>query len=142
VVRRAILTDEQLNGALAISQTSPGPLGLYVVIVGYFVAGVPGAMAGTGALATPALLALPLLRVVNKERSNLVKGATHGIVLASGVLMALAALRLAPGALTTPGLAVLAIAGFVALASGRVSPLTTVLSAAMLGAVCGQGMNS
>ena len=38
VVNRGVLTDEQLNDAIAISQTSPGPLGLYVVIAGYLVA--------------------------------------------------------------------------------------------------------
>ena len=38
VVKRAVLTDEQLNDAIAISQASPGPLGLYIVIVGYWLA--------------------------------------------------------------------------------------------------------
>lgn len=31
VAHRATLTDEQLDAAIAISQTSPGPLGLYIV---------------------------------------------------------------------------------------------------------------
>ena len=39
VVTRGVLTDQELNSAIAISQASPGPLGLYVVVVGYFVAG-------------------------------------------------------------------------------------------------------
>ena len=51
VVTRGVLTDEELNSAIAISQASPGPLGLYVVVLGYFVAGVPGALAGALALA-------------------------------------------------------------------------------------------
>ena len=64
VVSRGVLTDEELNSAIAISQASPGPLGLYVVVLGYFVAGVPGALAGALALATPALLAIPIARAV------------------------------------------------------------------------------
>ena len=51
VVTRGVLTDEELNSAIAISQASPGPLGLYVVVLGYFVAGIPGALAGALALA-------------------------------------------------------------------------------------------
>lgn len=46
VVARGVLTDEQLNSAIAISQASPGPLGLYLVAVGYFVAGFAGAIDG------------------------------------------------------------------------------------------------
>lgn len=33
VLDHGILTDTQLNDAIAISQSSPGPLGLYVVVV-------------------------------------------------------------------------------------------------------------
>jgi chromate transporter len=58
VLHHGLLTDMQLNDAIAISQASPGPLGMYVVVVGYFVLGVPGAIAGALALATPAPLAI------------------------------------------------------------------------------------
>jgi chromate transporter len=37
-----VLTDQQLNEAVAITRSTPGPVGLYIVSVGYFVAGVPG----------------------------------------------------------------------------------------------------
>jgi chromate transporter len=70
VSRRAVLSDEQLNTAIAISQASPGPLGLYVVIVGYFVAGIPGAIAGARALASPAVLAVPISRAVRRRRAT------------------------------------------------------------------------
>jgi chromate transporter len=59
VLDHMLLTDAQLNDAIAISQASPGPLGLYVVVVGYFIAGLGGAVAGVLALATPAFLAIP-----------------------------------------------------------------------------------
>lgn len=41
-----VLTDMQLNEAVVITRSTPGPVGLYVVSVGYFVAGIPGAIAG------------------------------------------------------------------------------------------------
>ena len=70
VVSRGVLTDEELNSAIATSQASPGPLGLYVVVLGYFVAGAPGALAGALALATPALLAIPIARAVRRHRDS------------------------------------------------------------------------
>ena len=46
VVRHGLLTDRQLNVAVTAGRSGPGPNGLYVVSVGYLVAGVPGACAG------------------------------------------------------------------------------------------------
>ena len=76
-------------------------LGLYVVVLGYFVAGVPGAVAGALALATPALLAIPIARAVRRHRDSQVRGACSGIVIASCVLMATTSARLAPEAART-----------------------------------------
>ena len=42
VQTRSVITDRQLNAAVAVGRTTPGPLGLYVVSVGYFAAGWPG----------------------------------------------------------------------------------------------------
>ena len=133
VLTRAILTDEQLNSAIAISQASPGPLGLYVVIVGYFVAGWAGALAGALALASPALLAIPIVRAVRRHRDAEVRGACAAIVIASCVLMARTSLGLAPEAAPTISFAGLALLGFVALASGRVPPLVVIVISACLG---------
>ena len=131
VVRRGVLSDDQLNAALAISQTSPGPLGLYVVVVGYFVAGMAGAAAGILALATPALLAVPLWKVVRRGKADHVRGASSGIIIASSVLMAVTLLRLAPGTLPSPLLVIIAVIGFGGLALGRVSPVVVVAGAAL-----------
>ena len=82
------------------------------------------------ALATPALLALPLITLVRRGRADLVRGASSGIVLASGVLMVLAAFRLAPTAISSPVLMLLAGAAFVLLATEKTSPLVAVAFAA------------
>jgi chromate transporter len=133
VVQRAVLGDEELNGAIAISQASPGPLGLYVVVVGYFVAGVPGAFAAALALATPAILAIPIARAVRRHRDAQVRGASAAIVIASCVLMATTSVTLASAAAPNVRLAVLAAVGFIALASGRVPPIVVVIVSAGLG---------
>jgi chromate transporter len=42
VVNHKVLTDHQLNTAVATGRIGPGPIGLWIVSVGYFVGGVPG----------------------------------------------------------------------------------------------------
>ena len=133
VVNRGVLTDEQLNDAIAISQTSPGPLGLYVVIAGYLVAGVAGALAGMLALATPALFAVPILRIVERGRASRIRGACSGIVIVSCMLMLATGLRLAPVAAPTVPLGVVTVVGFSVLAATRIPPVPVVASAAGLG---------
>lgn len=133
VVERAVLSDEELNSAIAISQASPGPLGLYVVVVGYLVAGMPGALAAALALATPAILVIPIARVVRRHRDSHVRGASAAIVIASCVLMAITVATLAAEAAPTGPLAALAAVGFIALASGRVPPVVVILLSAFLG---------
>ena len=127
VIHRQVLSDEQLNAALAISQASPGPLGLYVVIVGYFVGGVLGAVIGVAALATPAILAIPILRASQQGRTELMQRASRGIVIASSVLMLLAGVDLAPTAIENVPLMLIGVAAFAGLTTGRVSPLAVVL---------------
>ena len=133
VVKRAVLTDQELNSAIAISQASPGPLGLYVVVVGYFVAGVPGAFAGALALASPAILAIPIARAVRRHRDSQVRGGSAAIVIASCVLMAMTTVRLASDATPNLQFAALGIGAFVALASGRVPPFVVIIGCACLG---------
>jgi chromate transporter len=82
VIDHHLLTDAQLNDAIAISQASPGPIGMYIVVVGYFVNGWQGALAGALSLATPALLSIPIARLVLRGRSALLEGACSGVIIA------------------------------------------------------------
>jgi chromate transporter len=61
VTHYQVLTDQQLNEAVVITRSMPGPVGLYVTSVGYFVAGIPEAIAGWLAMITPAVLIIPLV---------------------------------------------------------------------------------
>ena len=133
VTKRAVLSDEQLNNAIAISQASPGPLGIYIVVVGYFVAGIPGAMVGMLALASPAVLAVPISRAFRRGRVAEIRGASSGIVIASCILMMTTALQLAPTAAPSAAFAVLGAGAFVFLAATRVPPVFAILGSACLG---------
>ena len=133
VTDREVLTDRELNDAIAVSQASPGPLGLYMVVVGYFVAGIPGAVMGVAALSTPALLAVPILAAVRRGRAKGLRGACAGIVIVSCVLLLVTARPLAPAAVPSLPLIVLAVVDFIALATNRIPPLFVILGSAAIG---------
>ena len=70
VVNRHVLTDAQMNTALVAGRVSPGPIGMYVISIGYTVAGAPGALAAWLALITPALIVIPLLRYIGARAEH------------------------------------------------------------------------
>jgi chromate transporter len=83
-----LLSDEQLSEAVLVGRATPGPMGAYVVAVGYFAAGWPGAIAGWLAMATPALIAIPLLAGIERFlHLARVRAAVDAVVIASAVLL-------------------------------------------------------
>ena len=114
MVRHGLLTDRQLNVALTAGRSGPGPNGLYVVSVGYLVAGVPGACAGWLAMVTPAFLVIPLVYFVGAraDRPRLRSAVRASTAASSGLLIA-ATLPLASGALTDGLSVTIAAASFV-----------------------------
>ena len=137
VLHHGLLTDAQLNDAIAISQASPGPLGMYVVVVGYFVMGLPGALAGALALATPAPLAIPIARLLLRGPAETLQGACAGIVIASCGLMLVTGVRLMPDAATSPIYAGIIVIGAGVLATTKVKPVWVIAVAAALGLIVG-----
>ena len=139
VIDHRLLTDAQLNDAIAISQASPGPIGMYIVVVGYFVNGWQGALAGALSLATPALLSIPIARLVLRGRSALLEGACSGVIIASCALMMATGLRLAPQASPTFIHAGLIVVGIASLILTDVKPVYIIIVSAILGALVGKG---
>ena len=43
VATHGVISDEQLSQAVLLGRSTPGPVGAYVVAVGYFAGGWPGA---------------------------------------------------------------------------------------------------
>jgi chromate transporter len=91
VVNQHAISDATLNRAVLVGRTTPGPVGLYVVSVGYHVAGWRGALAGWLALITPAMLVIPMYGVAARAMSHRrARAAVETLVLASAGLIVLA----------------------------------------------------
>ncbi|HXA64016.1 MAG TPA: chromate transporter [Bryobacteraceae bacterium] len=134
VVHYHLLTDRQLNTAVAAGRLGPGPLGIYVVSVGYLVAGIPGACAGWLAMITPAFLIIPMLRFLGKRAEHRrIRSIARTVLLAGAGLMAGAAAPLARDAITGPLTLAIVVASLVVIVLTRVDTLWIMLGAAIAG---------
>src|ERR1035437_3307645 len=134
VEMRHAMTDRQLNAAVVAGRTAPGPNGLYLVSVGYFVAGWPGGGAGCAGGLGPAVLILPLLHYLGRraERPR-VKSAIQAVTLAAAGLVIEATVPLARDALTGWIPVGIAVASFLFLVLTRRETLWVMAGAALVG---------
>jgi chromate transporter len=96
VVTHNVITDEQLSQAVVIGRSAPGPVGAYVVSIGYFARGWPGAGAAWLAMVTPALLVIPLVTLLRRWlHLSRVRAAVDAVVIASAVLLLTSVVRMA-----------------------------------------------
>jgi chromate transporter len=96
VETRQAISGEQLSEAVLVGRATPGPMGAYVVGVGYLAGGWAGAVAGWLALITPAFAAVPLLVTVRRWlHLPRMRSMVSAVVIASATLLAPAALSLA-----------------------------------------------
>ena len=129
-----VLTDRQLNAAVAAGRTAPGPNGLYLVSVGYFVAGIPGGCVGLLAVITPAFLIVPMLRYLGRRADQpAVKSAIRAVTLAAAGLVVTTTLPLAHDALTGPLAVAIAVGSFVFLLFSGRATVWVILAAALAG---------
>jgi chromate transporter len=127
-----VLTNDPLNQAVVITST-PGPVGLYIVSVGYFVAGVPGAIAGWLAMITPALLIIQLVHFVGRRMEHpRVKSILQTVVIASAGLLLAAAIPLGRDGLTGAITIGIAVACFLLLLTTKLDALWMILGAALM----------
>ena len=137
VVNHHVLTDEQLNTAVVVSRTTPGPVGVYVVSVGYAAGGVPGAIAGWAAMVTPALFVIPLMHyAAQRSAHGRMRGATRAVVAASAGLLLAVVTPLARETLTDAVWVIVAV-GCTILMLRKVSPLWLVIGSSTVGLVIG-----
>jgi chromate transporter len=134
VVRHGALTDRQLNTAVAAGRTGPGPIGLYVVSVGYQAGGIPGAVAGWLAMVTPAFVIIPMIRYLGSraERAD-VRRVITGIVLAGAGLILSSSVPLARDAITDVWTGAIAATSLVLLIATRVETVSVLLGGALAG---------
>lgn len=129
-------TDAQFAEALALGQITPGPSGLWVISLGYLVAGWPGAGLAALAIVIPPLAVLVLERIYRRVGHHpAMQGFVRGLSLAVvGVfLVVLVGILRANGA---DPVALLIVAGAAALGLVRRVPvLLTLALAAVVGVV-------
>ena len=88
VETRHVVSEQQLSQAVLLGRATPGPIGSYVVAIGYFAGGWPGAVAGWLAMSTPALLAIPLLVAIRRWlHLPRIRAAVDGVIIASAALL-------------------------------------------------------
>ena len=130
------LTDAEFTQMFAIAQASPGPNMLIVALIGFRVAGLPGALVAAGAICLPSCtLAYLVERLWQRFRGTPLRRAveaglapiTVGLMIATGWLVA----RGAPGA----GWTAYAITGIttVLVLTTRMNPLWLFAAAGALG---------
>jgi chromate transporter len=91
---------DALSEAVLVGRATPGPMGAYVVAVGYLAAGWKGAIAGWLALVTPAFAALPLLATVQRWlHLPRVRSLVDAVVIAGAALLVPAGVGLAVDAI-------------------------------------------
>ena len=138
VVQRRLLTDRQLNAAVVAGRSVPGPNGLYVVSVGYFISGVPGAWAGWLALVSPAFAMIPLLRYIGARAERpAVRSAIQALTLAASGLLTSSTIPLARDALHGPISAIIALASFAFMVFTDRDTLWVIGGSAMIGLLAG-----
>lgn len=134
VERHHVLTDRQLSAAVAAGRTAPGPNGLYIVSVGYFVAGAPGACVGCLAVMTPAFFIIPMLRYLGaRAERREIKNAIQCVMIAAAGLILAATVPLARDAFTGPLAIAIAAASFFFLVIVRKDTIWVILGSAVAG---------
>lgn len=136
VVKQHVITDRELSAAVTAAQSSPGPMGIYVVSVGYFVAGVPGAAAGFLALVTPAFLAIPLIRWIGRRLEGpRARRTLDAAVLASAGLILTSAVPLARASIHHWSYGLIAAAACLLVALTRIPTVLIIAGAGCIGAL-------
>ena len=129
--------DAVILPALAVGNISPGPNGLYLVSVGYFVSGFLGALLSVLALIIPPLLVL----VLENMRARLMhlhrfRGAMASLSLAVVGVLAVSTVSLVRHA-GTSGYGIVFVVLGAALLLRRVPPLAIVALAVVVGLIAG-----
>lgn len=136
LVATGMVSDAQLVEALAIGRLSTGPSGLWIVSLGYQLAGPLGAAMALVASSLPPLLILPATAVARRRLmslpfAGLVRGAalaTAGLLCATGV-----SLILPSGDAPSWWQVVIGIAATVFTYQGRLHPGIVIIGGALLG---------
>lgn len=132
--QRSLLSEHDFATAIAVGRITPGPNGLFVLSIGYFVSGLAGAVVATLALCTVALSSLVLLKLharlaqIKAVAAGIrgIQAGAIGLTFAVGYIIMLATVR-------TPLDLAIAVGAFVLIAFTRVDALLVLAGAGALG---------
>jgi chromate transporter len=131
VDERRWLTDEQIDRSIVVTRTTPGPVGVWIVSVGYMADGWPGAVAGWLAMSAPALVVILLVACFGgRARHPRIRSMLQCVVLASASLLVLAAIPIGRDALNGPLAIAIAIVALPLLLAKRIDTVWIVAGAA------------
>jgi chromate transporter len=129
------LSNEQFTASVALAQAAPGPNVLFVAVIGYNVAGLPGALATMAGILLPSTtLALWATRWGRARRDTIgVRAFTAGLApLTLGLLLATGWILAEPARESVGAIALVGITVWVTVKT-RLSPLWLVALGAVLG---------
>src|SRR5204863_1539990 len=132
LLTRGWATDRQFAESLAVGQISPGPSGLWVISMGYFVDGLRGAALTLLAIALPPLVVLLLVRFYGRFGNH---PATQGFVRGLGLAVAGIFLVVLAGIMNSAGWTstnLMIMLGTIALGATRRVPVLLMLMLAAL----------
>jgi len=140
------LTAQQLLDAIAVGQITPGPVSTTVAMIGYILAGLPGAVAGTVGIFLPSfvlvILTAPLIPMMRKNAflSAFLSGVNTGVIAA--ILVTLvdllsASIRTIDGAAISPLAVVIGVAAMALLLWTKVNATWLILGGGGVGLVVG-----
>jgi chromate transporter len=137
VQRLGWMTDQQLIDAVAIGQLTPGPVLTTATFIGYFLAGIPGAVLATLGIFLPSFIFVALLNplVPRMRDSEWTAALLDGVNVAALGLMAGVTLILGRAALVDIPTVILALLTSILLFRFQVSTIWLVLGAAIIGLI-------
>lgn len=136
LVATGMVTDGQLVEALAIGRLSTGPSGLWIVSLGYQIAGPLGAAMALIASSLPPLLILPATAVARRWLMSVpFAGLVRGAALATAGLLCATGVSLIVPSSDAPSWwqVVIGIAAAAVTYQGRLHPAVVIIGGALLG---------
>jgi chromate transporter len=136
LVSRGWANESQFAGALVLGQLAPGPSGLWVVALGYFVGGIAGALLATAAIALPPLLVVPADRLHREySKKPAVQGFVRGLTLVVASAVPLIYLRIVNSVGLDLFAALIFAGAFALIILRRVPPIVVLALGALAGVV-------
>jgi chromate transporter len=140
------VTSQQLLDAIAIGQITPGPVSTTTAVIGYIIAGLPGAVAATLGIFLPSFVLVILTApLIPKMRQNaflggFLSGVNAGVIAAILVTLAdlaSASIRTVDGAALSPVAIVVGLGALALLLRTKINPTWLILAGGIIGLVAG-----